>query len=142
MGRVSALRSASARLSLARLYARFAFGSLPHGPGRVRASVATASTLRSTIDEYLQATASTEQAATLRDFADKPLIVLTAGIGIDAALAAAQNRMARLSTSSVHRIIDGASHEIWSETRNTPPPPLGRSSTSSHRSGAKGALAR
>ena len=52
--------------------------------------------------------ASTEQAAALRDFADKPLIVLTAGSGHDAAWSAAQNRMARLSTNSVHRVIAGA----------------------------------
>jgi hypothetical protein len=43
--------------------------------------------------------------------ADKPLIVLTAGRGHDAAWSAAQNRMARLSTNSVHRVIAGATHE-------------------------------
>jgi pimeloyl-ACP methyl ester carboxylesterase len=112
MSRVSALVSASARLGLARLYAQSDFGSLPpRSRDEVRASVATASMLRSTIDEYVQATASTEQAAALRDFADKPLIVLTAGSGHDAAWSAAQNRMATLSTNSVHRIIDGATHE-------------------------------
>jgi pimeloyl-ACP methyl ester carboxylesterase len=112
MSRVSALVSTSARLGLGRLYGQSAFGSLPpRSRDEVRASVATASTLRSTIDEYVQATASTEQAAALRDFADKPLIVLTAGSGHDAAWSAAQNRMATLSTNSVHRIIDGATHE-------------------------------
>jgi hypothetical protein len=45
------------------------------------------------------------------DFADKPLIVLTAGSGHDAAWSAAQNRMATLSTNSVHRVIAGAIHE-------------------------------
>jgi len=112
MSRVSALVSTSARLGLARLYAQSDFGSLPpRSRDEVRASVATASTLRSTIDEYVQATASMEQAAALRDFADKPLIVLTAGSGHDAAWSAAQNRMATLSTNSVHRVIDGATHE-------------------------------
>jgi pimeloyl-ACP methyl ester carboxylesterase len=112
MSRVSALVSTAARLGLGRLYAQFDFGSLPpRSRDEVRASVATASTLRSTIDEYVQATASTEQAAALGDFADKPLIVLTAGSGHDAAWSAAQNQMARLSTNSVHRIIDGATHE-------------------------------
>jgi pimeloyl-ACP methyl ester carboxylesterase len=112
LSRVSALVSTAARLGLARLYAQFDFGSLPpRSRDEVRASVATASTLRSTIDEYVQATASTEQAAALGDFADKPLIVLTAGSGHDAAWSAAQNQMARLSTNSVHRIIDGATHE-------------------------------
>jgi pimeloyl-ACP methyl ester carboxylesterase len=112
MSRVSALVSAAARLGLGRLYAQVDFGSLPpRSRDEVRASVATASMLRSTIDEYLQAAASVEQAAALRDFADKPLIVLTAGSGHDAAWSAAQNRMARLSTNSVHRIIAGATHE-------------------------------
>ena len=112
MSRVSALVSTAARLGLARLYAQVDFGSLPpRSRDEVRASVATPSTLRSTIDEYLQAAASTEQAAALRDFADKPLIVLEAGSGHDAAWSAAQNRMATLSTNSVHRIIDGATHE-------------------------------
>ena len=112
LGRVAALVSSSARLGLGRLYAQFAWGSLPpRSRAEVRASDATASTLRSTIDEYLQANASVEQAAALRDFADKPLIVLTAGSGHDAAWSTAQNRMATLSTNSAHRIIAGASHE-------------------------------
>jgi pimeloyl-ACP methyl ester carboxylesterase len=112
MSRVSALVSTAARLGLGRLYGQFAFGSLPpRSRDEVGASVATASTLGSTIDEYVQATASMEQAAALRDFADKPLIVLEAGSGHDAAWAAAQDRMARLSTNSEHRIIAGASHE-------------------------------
>jgi pimeloyl-ACP methyl ester carboxylesterase len=112
MSRVSALVSAAARLGLGRLYAQSDFGSLPpRSRDEVRASVATASTLRSTIDEYVQAAASIEQAAALGDLADKPLIVLTAGSGHDAAWSAAQNRMARLSTNSVHRIIAGATHE-------------------------------
>jgi pimeloyl-ACP methyl ester carboxylesterase len=112
MSRVSALVSTAARLGLARLYAQSDLGSLPpRSRDEVRASVATASMLRGTIDEYVQATASTEQAAALRDFADKPLIVLTAGSGHDAAWSAAQTRLARLSTNSVHRIIDGATHQ-------------------------------
>jgi pimeloyl-ACP methyl ester carboxylesterase len=112
MRRVSALVSTAARLGLARLYAQVDFGSLPpRSRDEVRASAATPSTLRSTIDEYLQAAASVEQAAALGDFADKPLIVLTAGSGHDAAWAAAQNRMATLSTNSAHRIIDGATHQ-------------------------------
>jgi hypothetical protein len=38
------------------------------------------------------------------------LVVLTAGSGHDAAWSAAQNDMATLSTNSVHRVIDGATH--------------------------------
>jgi pimeloyl-ACP methyl ester carboxylesterase len=51
MRRVSALVSTAARLGLGRLYAQFAFGSLPpRSRDEVRASVATARMLRSTID--------------------------------------------------------------------------------------------
>src|SRR5438874_2145582 len=38
---------------------------------------------------------------------DKPLVVLTAGSGNDAAWAAAQNNLATLSTNSAHGVIDG-----------------------------------
>jgi len=111
IGRASALVSASARLGLDRLYGRFDFGSLPpQSRDEVRASVATASNLRSTIDEYVQANRSMEEAS-LGDFAGKPLVVLTAGSGNDAAWSAKQNHLATLSTNSVHRVIDGATHE-------------------------------
>ncbi|MEV0798202.1 alpha/beta hydrolase [Kribbella sp. NPDC050281] len=112
MGRVSALVSVSARVGLARLYGQGSFGSLPpRSRDEVRASGATEGTLRSTIDEYVQAAASVRQAASLRDFARKPLVVLTAGTGSDAAWLAAQDHLATLSTKSVHRVIDGATHE-------------------------------
>lgn len=112
MGRISTLISASARLGLTRLYSHVAFGSLPpRSRDEVRASLTTASNLRSTIDEYVQANASMGQAAALRDFGDKPLVVLTAGSGSDAAWIARHDKLAALSTSSVHRVVDGADHE-------------------------------
>jgi pimeloyl-ACP methyl ester carboxylesterase len=112
LGRVSALASVSARLGLGRLFSHFSFGSLPpRSRDEVRATGATANNLRSTIDEYVQANASTQEAASLRAFADKPLVVLTAGVGSDATHAAAQNHLATLSTNSVHRVVDDATHE-------------------------------
>jgi pimeloyl-ACP methyl ester carboxylesterase len=112
MGRVSALASTSARLGLGRLYGQVAVVDLPpRSQDEVRASIATASNLRSTIDEYVQANASVQQAASLTDFADKPLVVLTAGVGSDATHSAAQKHLATLSTDSVHRVIAGATHE-------------------------------
>jgi hypothetical protein len=95
-----------------RLYGQFAFGSLPpRSRNEVRASIATAGNVRTTIDEFVQATISTEQAAALGDFADKPLVVVTAGSGHDAAWSAARNDLATLSTPSEHRVIDGATHQ-------------------------------
>jgi pimeloyl-ACP methyl ester carboxylesterase len=114
MGRVSALVSTSARVGLARLFNQLssAGGDLPPRSGNeVRATGATARNLRSTIDEYVQANAAMEQAASLTDFADKPLVVLTAGSGNDAAWQAKQNAMATLSTNTAHRVIKGAVHE-------------------------------
>jgi pimeloyl-ACP methyl ester carboxylesterase len=112
MGRVSALVSTSARLGLGRLYGQIDYGSLPpRSRDEARARAATASSVRSTIDEYVQANTSMEQAASLGDFADKPLVVLTAGSGNDAAWTAKQNHLASLSTNSAHRVVDGATHE-------------------------------
>jgi pimeloyl-ACP methyl ester carboxylesterase len=111
MNRASALLSASARLGLGRLYGRFDYGSLPQqSRNEARASAATARQLRSTIDEYIQASTSMEQAASLSDFDAKPLAVLTAGSGSAPGWSASQNALAALSTNSVHRVVDGATH--------------------------------
>lgn len=112
IGRISTLASIPARVGLARLYAQVSFGTLPpRSRDEVRASTANASTVRSTVEEYLRASASTQQAASLRDFGDKPLAVLTASVGHDAAWMTAQDKTATLSTNSVHRVIAGATHE-------------------------------
>ena len=92
-GRVSALLSTSGRLGIGRLV-----------------GTPTANYLRSAIDEYLQGNASMSEAAALRDFIDKPLIVLEAGNGHDAQWSAAQDALATLSTNSVHRVVNGVDH--------------------------------
>jgi len=110
--RISALTSAAARFGLGRVYAHASYGELPaQSRDEVRASMATASTLRSTIDEFAQASASVREAAALRDFGHKPLVVLTAGVGHDAAWPTVQGRLAKLSSNSDHRVVDGATHE-------------------------------
>jgi pimeloyl-ACP methyl ester carboxylesterase len=91
--RVSALVSTSARFGLGRLV-----------------GVPTARHLRSTIDEYVQTSSSTNAAAALRDFADKPLVVLTAGSGSPADWWAKQDALATLSTDTVHRVVEGVDH--------------------------------
>jgi pimeloyl-ACP methyl ester carboxylesterase len=112
INRVSVLISLSARFGVGRLYGQFDFGSLPpRSQLEARASVATASQLRSTIDEYVQANSSVQQAASLADFGDKPLVVLTAGSGSAPGWSVSQNAMAALSTNSAHRVIAGATHD-------------------------------
>jgi pimeloyl-ACP methyl ester carboxylesterase len=100
-GRVSALLSTSARIGLGRLVG------------------VTASHLRSTIHEYVGANYAIEQAASLQDFADKPLVVLTATVGSDAKHAADQKDLATLSTNSVQRVVDGSTHQsLVSDKKN------------------------
>ncbi|WP_221654555.1 alpha/beta fold hydrolase [Actinotalea ferrariae] len=70
----------------------------------------TPDSVRSTLHEYGQGGASAQEAAALHDFADKPLVVLTAGIGQDPQDAAAHQVLAGLSTNGVHRVVEGADH--------------------------------
>lgn len=91
--RVSALVSISARLGL---------GHLVDQP--------TPSSLRSALHEYVQGGASAEQAASLRDLADTPLVVLTAGVGQDPEDAAAHRELATLSSATAHRVVEGVDH--------------------------------
>ena len=103
--------SIAARLGLGRLYGVTDYSSLPaQSRDEVRATISTATTLRSTIDEFAQAT-SMQEAAELQDFEAKPLVVLTAGDGSDADWFAKQDRLAQLSTNTSHRVVAGASHE-------------------------------
>jgi len=111
LARASVLASTSAQLGAGRLIGLAGYGNLPQQSGdEVRAKIATSTSLRSSIDEFMQAGASEHEAASLRDFGDKPLFVLTAGSGTSAASSAAQSQTATLSTNSVHRVVDGATH--------------------------------
>lgn len=112
IGRVSTLAAVSAQVGLARLYSQFAVGGLPpRSQDELKASIPEASAVSSTAEEYLRAGASTAEAASLRDFGDKPLVVLTAGVGHDAGWMDAQDETVTLSTNSVHRTVAGAAHE-------------------------------
>ncbi len=93
MDRVSILVSSWARLGLGRLI-----------------GTPTTTHLRSTIDEYGLGGTAAQHAAALRDFGDKPLVVLTAGVGLDAEKAAAQRALVTLSTDGTQRVVDGVGH--------------------------------
>jgi pimeloyl-ACP methyl ester carboxylesterase len=110
VGRVPIVASLAARVGVARLLAQGNWGELPPDDrAEIRTSNAQAGWLRSTVDEYLRGGASAREAASLRDFADKPLFVLTAGEH-PASWMAAQEKMLALSTDSVQEIVPGASH--------------------------------
>ena len=91
--RVAALAAAAARLGLGRVV-----------------GAPTPSYVESIVDEYAQGGASAEQAASLRDLADTPLVVLTAGVGQRDGWGPAQAALATLSSSSVHRVVEGVDH--------------------------------
>lgn len=112
VGRIAALVSGVARLGLGRLYAAVATTDLPaREQAELQVSTATPDTLRSTIEEYARANTSMEQAAAMRDFGGKPLFVLSATVGNAAGWTGKQDRLATLSSDSVHHLVDGASHE-------------------------------
>jgi hypothetical protein len=103
--------SLSARVGLARLFGDLMGGTLPARSEELLGyDTAQAHTVRSVVEEYLRGGGS-QQAASLRDFGDKPLFVLTAGVGSDASWMAVQQKSTTLSTNSVHEVVDGANHQ-------------------------------
>jgi hypothetical protein len=97
---------------VARLVGQVSYGSLPpRSRDEAGAAAATARHVKSFLDELSASPKAMQQAASLVDFAAKPLIVVTAGRGHDAEWMAAQDKLATLSTNSEHRVIDDATHE-------------------------------
>jgi pimeloyl-ACP methyl ester carboxylesterase len=110
--RVATMISITGRLGLTRLSAAAEGGSLPpQDADGVRATVATGSNLRSFLDEFAEANSSMAEAGSFTDFGAKPLVVLTAGSGSDADLIGSHERLAAMSSNSVHRTIAGATHQ-------------------------------
>jgi pimeloyl-ACP methyl ester carboxylesterase len=112
LSHLSAIIATTGEVGLTRLYAHVEGGTLPpRSRDEIRASIAKADTVKSTVDEYVQSNTAMEQAAQLTDFADKPLVVLTAGEGNAPDWFPKQGRLAALSTNSAHRTVVGAVHE-------------------------------
>ena len=102
--------AATANLGLAHLLPN-PYDSLPPlARGQARASVSTARSVLSYLDEFQAAAASARQAATLVDFDSKPLIVVTASRGQTEAWPAAQDKLATLSSNHRHDVIADATH--------------------------------
>ena len=104
--------SALAHLGAGRLIAQGSYGSLPpYSRGEARAQASTARYLRSSIEEFVAANTSMQQAASLTNLDGKPLVVVTADTGNAAGWEQAQDRMAALSTNSSHRVAKDTTHE-------------------------------
>ncbi|GAA4716621.1 hypothetical protein GCM10025782_12000 [Pedococcus ginsenosidimutans] len=112
MSHLSAVVATTSEVGLTRLYAHVEGGTLPpRSRDEVRASIARPNTVKSTIDEYVQANTPMVQAAQLTDFDAKPLVVLTAGSGSAPDWSAKQDHLAALSSNSAHHVVAGAVHE-------------------------------
>jgi hypothetical protein len=60
--------------------------------------------------EFAQLPRLFDEAKAVRSLGGRPLAVVTATVGQQRGWAAAQERLARLSTNSVHRTVAGATH--------------------------------
>jgi len=109
-GRIAALLPALAHLGAAHLIGDSYDSLPPDSRDEARATVSTAHSVKSFINEFFEGSAATHQAASLVDFGSKPLIVVTAGRGHDASWLAAQDKLATLSTNSRHQIVADATH--------------------------------
>jgi pimeloyl-ACP methyl ester carboxylesterase len=116
--RASALLPSAARTAMGRTALRSGFGSLPpRARDAARAFNSTPSQLTASRVEFLQLPTVFNQAKKLRSLHGKPLAVLTATVGQMRGWAAAQNKLAQLSTNSVHRTVVGATHAALLEDK-------------------------
>ena len=111
VGRVLTVVPAVAHLGVGRILASSDYESLPAGvQAEARANASTSRQLASTLQEYREGATSVQQASALTDLGDKPLIVLTAGVGHNPAWQSAQTKLAALSTNSLHRTAADTTH--------------------------------
>ena len=117
IGRVAALSAASAHLGAGRLLNPFSYTTLPpRARDEARATSSTARHLGSSVEEYGVANTSMQQASALTSLNGKPLIVLTADEGNnDAQWQTKQDRMATLSTNSLHRHANATHQSLLSD---------------------------
>jgi len=109
--RVSGVLPTLARLGIGRIVAATQFAGLPaQARHQEQAFAATARDFRGMNDEWSQLPTVFTQAKALTTFGAKPLIVLTAGQGQEAGWSDAQDKLALLSSNSVHRTIHAATH--------------------------------
>jgi pimeloyl-ACP methyl ester carboxylesterase len=117
--RGSALLPTLARAGVARVYSFGSSSSLPPDAGRAaRAFGSSPRELRANRDEFAELPKVFRQAKALTSLGGKPLFVLTADLGQQAGWTAAQNKLAGLSTNSVHQTTHGATHAALLEDRN------------------------
>jgi pimeloyl-ACP methyl ester carboxylesterase len=118
--RGSALLPTLARAGVARVYSLgVGINSLPPDASRAaRAFGSSPRELRADRDEFAELSTVFRQDKALTSLGGKPLFVLTADLGQLSGWPAAQNKLAGLSTNSVHQTTHGATHAALLEDRN------------------------
>jgi pimeloyl-ACP methyl ester carboxylesterase len=110
--RASALLPVAARTAMGRMALGSGFSSLPpRARDAARAFNSSPRQLTASRIEFLKLPTVFNQAKALRSLHGKPLVVLSATVGQMNGWAAAQDKLARLSTNSTHRTVAGATHE-------------------------------
>ena len=109
--RASALLPSLARAGTARLSSGLSFGGLPSDARReARAFSSSPRELRADRDEFAELPTVFDQAKALRTLDRKPLFVLTADLGQQTGWFASHDKLATLSTNSLHQTTRGATH--------------------------------
>jgi pimeloyl-ACP methyl ester carboxylesterase len=117
--RAQALLPTLARAGVARAYSLGSYSSLPSAAGRAaRAFSSSPRELRADRDELAELPTVFRQDKALTSLGGKPLFVLTADRGQQSGWPAAQNKLAGLSTNSVHETTHGATHAALLDDRN------------------------
>jgi pimeloyl-ACP methyl ester carboxylesterase len=108
----SSLIVTTSHVGLGWLLANSQFSTLPPMyRDDARATAATGKEMGGFLDEFGTANRSEAEAGNLRTFGAKPLIVLTATVGNSSGWMGLQDKMAALSTNSLHRVEPGATHD-------------------------------
>lgn len=114
--RAGALLPSVARTGIGRLTLRAGFDGLPpKARGEARDFASSPRELQSDRIEFAQLPRIFNQAKPLKTLHGKPLAVLTADLGEQSGWAAAQDKLARLSSNSVHEKTAGATHSALLE---------------------------
>jgi pimeloyl-ACP methyl ester carboxylesterase len=114
--RASALLPSLSRAGFGRLVLDTGYATLPpDARDALRAFAAEPRELRANRAEFAELRTVFDQAKALTSLGQKPLGVVSADVGQQAGWAAAQAKLARLSSNSFHRTAEGATHEALLE---------------------------
>jgi pimeloyl-ACP methyl ester carboxylesterase/predicted ester cyclase len=109
---LSSLVATTSRLGVGRFIAQADFSDLPPKyRDDARKTAATGKHMSGFLDEFGVANRSEAEAGELRSLDAKPLVVLTADRGNAKGWMADQDKIATLSTNSLHRVAPGATHD-------------------------------